>query len=69
MRIHEVENRRRRRKQAKNWKERVKWVVKGCGRRGRELITVNTYFMPQGHKSSTWVMPQGHKSSHNRFAP
>jgi len=25
-------------------------------------ITVNTYFMPQGHKSSTWVMPQGHKS-------
>ena len=38
MRIHEVENRRRRRKQAKNWKERVKWVVKGCGGWGRELI-------------------------------
>ena len=24
--------------------------------------TVNIYFVPQGHKSSTWVMPQGHKS-------
>jgi hypothetical protein len=31
--------------------------------------TVNSYFVPQGHKASTWVMPQGHKSSHNRFAP
>ena len=33
-----VENKIRRRKQTKNWKETVKWVVKGCGRRGRELI-------------------------------
>ena len=32
-----VENRGRR-KQTENWKENVKWVVKGCGRRGRELI-------------------------------
>ncbi len=33
-----VENKIRRRKQTKNWKEKVKWVVKGCERRGRELI-------------------------------
>ncbi len=33
-----VENRRRRRKQTKNWKETVKWVVTGCERKGRELI-------------------------------
>ena len=31
-----VENRDR--KQTKNWKETVKWVVTGSGRRGRELI-------------------------------
>jgi hypothetical protein len=35
MRKHVVENRGR--KQTKNWKEKVKWFVKGCGRRGREL--------------------------------
>jgi hypothetical protein len=34
MRIHVVENRGR--KQTKNWKEKVKWVVKGCGRKGDE---------------------------------
>jgi hypothetical protein len=33
------------------------------------MKTVNSYFVPLGHKASTWVMPQGHKSSHNRFAP
>ncbi len=38
MRIHVVENRRRRRKLTKNWKEKVKWVVKGCERRVREFI-------------------------------
>jgi hypothetical protein len=37
MRKHVVENRDR--KQTKNWKETVKWVVKGCEReKGRELI-------------------------------
>ena len=33
-----VENKISRRKQTKNWKEKIKWVVKGSGRRGRELI-------------------------------
>jgi hypothetical protein len=36
MRIHVVENGIRRRKQTENWKEKVKWVVKGCGRKGDE---------------------------------
>ena len=31
-----VENKIRRRKQTKDWKETVKWVVKGCGREERD---------------------------------
>ena len=26
------------------------------------MCTVNTYFVPQGHKARTWVMPQGPNS-------
>ena len=26
------------------------------------LNTVNTYFVPQGHKARTWVMPHGRSS-------
>ena len=32
---HVVEKRGR--KQTKNWKEKVKWVVKGCGRKGARI--------------------------------
>ena len=34
---HMYENRGRR-KQTKNWKEKVKWVVKGCGRKGARIL-------------------------------
>jgi hypothetical protein len=35
--MHVVDNKIRRRKQTKNWKETVKWVVKGCGEKGSRI--------------------------------
>jgi hypothetical protein len=48
-----VENRDR--KQTKNWKETVKWVVKGCGReKGREFIR---WMMVKGIRCRNRVRP------------
>jgi hypothetical protein len=38
MRIHVAENEIRR-NQTKSWKEKVKWVVNGCGRKGARILT------------------------------
>ena len=48
MRIHVIDNGIRR-KQTENWKEKVKWVVKGCGQKGTRIDQTERWLNEYGN--------------------